>query len=89
MTLSPSAGITLPLLAAPREIWVRRTAVRPINQDYQAGEYLDIAGPVDPMVFDAALPQVTGEVKALRICALGTLCYAILKLTRSIVSTTG
>jgi len=67
MTLSPSAGITLPLSAAQREIWFAEQRMGTPNRVYHAGEYLDITGPIDPVIFEAALRQVIGEIDAIRV----------------------
>jgi nonribosomal peptide synthetase DhbF len=65
MTLSASADITLPLSAAQREIWFAEQQINRSNRVYNAGEYLDIHGPIDPWIFEAALRQVIGETDAL------------------------
>ncbi|MBV8994528.1 MAG: amino acid adenylation domain-containing protein, partial [Pseudonocardiales bacterium] len=67
MTLSSSGGITLPLSAAQREIWFAEQQMGRPNRVYHAGEYLDIAGPVDPVQFEAALRQVISEVEVLHV----------------------
>ena len=67
MTPSPSVGSALPLLAAQREIWFAEQQCATPNRVYHTGEYLVIDGPVDPVVFEAALRQVIGEVEAVHV----------------------
>src|SRR5262249_46291032 len=45
--------------------WFAQTLDRS-NAAYNLGEYLDIAGPVDATLFEAALRQVVNEAEALR-----------------------
>jgi len=67
MTLSPSAGITVGLSAAQREIWFAEQTLGKPHRFYNAGEHLHIAGPVDPVVFEDALRHVVSEVEALHV----------------------
>ncbi|MGH3779323.1 MAG: amino acid adenylation domain-containing protein, partial [Pseudonocardiaceae bacterium] len=66
MTLSDT-GTALSLSAAQREIWFAEQQFTTANRVYNAGEYLDIDGPVDPVRFEAALRQVVGEIDALHV----------------------
>ncbi|MBV9010721.1 MAG: amino acid adenylation domain-containing protein [Pseudonocardiales bacterium] len=65
--MSGSDGVVLPLSAAQREIWFAEQRLPTANRVYQVGEYIEIAGPVDPVLFEAALRQVVGEAEALRV----------------------
>ncbi|MGH3845551.1 MAG: amino acid adenylation domain-containing protein, partial [Pseudonocardiaceae bacterium] len=60
--MSDSDGVILPLSAAQREIWF---AEQLGNRFYKIGQYVEIYGPVDPVLFEAALRQVVGEVDSL------------------------
>ena len=74
MTISASANATLPLSAAQREIWLaeQQWGTRNRNWAYNIGEYLTIDGPVDRVLFEAALRQVVDEVEALHVCFVST-----------------
>ncbi|MFI0862141.1 amino acid adenylation domain-containing protein [Streptomyces smyrnaeus] len=61
----PSAEV-LPLTAAQREIWLSEQHASQTGVALRVGEYLEICGPVDPVVFEAALRQVVAETDALR-----------------------
>ncbi|WP_307808090.1 non-ribosomal peptide synthetase [Streptomyces oryzae] len=61
----PSAE-ALPLTAAQREIWFSEQHAPQAGAALRVGEYLEIWGPVDPAVFEAALRQVVAETDALR-----------------------
>ncbi|MFD6287963.1 amino acid adenylation domain-containing protein [Streptomyces sp. NPDC060205] len=55
-----------PLLAAQEAIWTGQQ----LDQDspaYNTAEYVHIAGPVDPALFDSALHQVVAETPALNV----------------------
>src|SRR5262245_10425806 len=56
----------LPLSSAQLGIWFAQI-LEPSNPTYNLGEYLDIRGPVDPTLFEAALRQVVNEAEALRL----------------------
>ncbi|MET9518323.1 amino acid adenylation domain-containing protein [Streptomyces sp. NPDC002994] len=57
----------LPATAAQREIWLAEQRSPDTRQALRLGEYLEICGPVDPAVFEAALRQVVAETDALRV----------------------
>lgn len=57
----------LPLTAAQREIWLAEQSSRTPIPGYRVGECLEIHGPVDPQLFDAALRRVVDEVDALHV----------------------
>ncbi|MBV9011461.1 MAG: amino acid adenylation domain-containing protein, partial [Pseudonocardiales bacterium] len=61
----PSAGIALPLSAAQREIWFAEQQFATVSCAYNGGECIEIDGPVDPVLFEAALRRVVGEIDAL------------------------
>jgi Condensation domain len=65
--LSGSDGIALPLSAAQREIWFAEQQLSAGNRVYKLGEYIEIFGPVDPMLFETVLRRVVGEVDSLRV----------------------
>jgi Condensation domain len=67
MTISLTAGSALPLSAAQREIWFAEQQLTTPNRVYLAGEYIEIYGPVDPVLFEAALRQVVAEIDALHV----------------------
>ncbi|MGH8903402.1 MAG: condensation domain-containing protein, partial [Egibacteraceae bacterium] len=60
-------GIALPLSAAQREIWFAEQRFKGVNSVYKLGEYIEIYGPVDPVLFEAALRQVVGEADSLHV----------------------
>ncbi|MGH2731776.1 MAG: condensation domain-containing protein, partial [Actinomycetota bacterium] len=60
-------GIALPLSAAQREIWFAEQQLNTANAVYKLGEYIEICGPIDPVLFEAALRRVVGEVDALHV----------------------
>ncbi|WP_329372864.1 non-ribosomal peptide synthase/polyketide synthase [Streptomyces sp. NBC_00669] len=57
----------LPLTAAQREIWLAEQSSRTPIPGYRVGECLEVHGPVDPQLFDAALRRVVDEVDALHV----------------------
>ncbi len=59
-------GVRLPLSVAQLGIWFAHQ-MDPTGHTYNAGEYLVIHGPIDPVLFQAAARQVTEEVDALRV----------------------
>jgi nonribosomal peptide synthetase DhbF len=59
-------GVRLPLSASQLGIWLAHQ-MDPTGYAYNAGEYLVIHGPIDPVLFQAAACQVTEEVDALRV----------------------
>ncbi|MYW17046.1 AMP-binding protein, partial [Streptomyces sp. SID2955] len=65
--LSVSAGTTLPLTAAQREIWIAEQRLGRANRVFRVGEYLEIHGRVDPVLFEQALRQVVAEAEALHV----------------------
>lgn len=68
MTIFASTNTALPLSAAQREIWLAEQQRKIRNWAYNIGEYLVIEGPVDPVLFEAALRRVVDEVEALHVC---------------------
>ncbi|MBV9140663.1 MAG: hypothetical protein JO115_07075, partial [Pseudonocardiales bacterium] len=65
--MSDSAGVVLSLSAAQREIWFAEQLLGTANRVHKIGEYIEISGPVDPVLFEAALRQVVGEAEALHV----------------------
>ncbi|MEG8279144.1 amino acid adenylation domain-containing protein, partial [Streptomyces sp. AHA2] len=65
--LSVSAGTTLPLTAAQREIWIAEQRLGRGNRVFRVGEYLEIQGRVDPELFAQALTLVVAEAEALHV----------------------
>src|SRR5438105_15046446 len=61
----------LPLSNAQLGIWFAQT-LDPSNPAYNLGEYLDIVGPIDATLFEAALRQVVNEAEALRVRFVAT-----------------
>ena len=55
----------MPLSAAQRVIWFAEQQLNTANRVYKTGGYVEIHGPVDPVLFEAALRQVVGEADAL------------------------
>ncbi|MEV7864022.1 amino acid adenylation domain-containing protein [Streptomyces hirsutus] len=63
-------GISLPLTAAQREIWLaeqRSAALNAGNSAHRIGEYLEIHGPVDAGVFEKALRTVIACTESLHV----------------------
>jgi len=65
--LSANEGVALPLSAAQREIWFAEQRLNTTNRVYKIGEYVEVHGPVDPVLFEVALRRVVGEVDALHV----------------------
>ncbi|WP_328952343.1 amino acid adenylation domain-containing protein (plasmid) [Streptomyces sp. NBC_00184] len=65
--MSRRDGDVLPLTAAQREIWLAEQSSRTPIPGYRVGECLEIHGPVDPELFEAALRRVVEEVDALHV----------------------
>ncbi|MBV9845477.1 MAG: non-ribosomal peptide synthetase, partial [Kutzneria sp.] len=59
-------AVSLPVSAAQLEIWIAHQ-LDPDSPRYRIGEYLEIHGPVDTVVFERALRQVVGEAESLRV----------------------
>ncbi|MGW1998235.1 AMP-binding protein, partial [Embleya sp. NPDC001921] len=62
----PSADV-LPVTAAQREIWLAEQRSPEAGAALRMGEYLEIDGPIDPGMFEAALRIVVAETDALRV----------------------
>jgi hypothetical protein len=56
----------LPLSAAQLGIWFAQQ-INPSASDYNIGEYIEIEGSIDPILFERALRQVVLETEALRV----------------------
>ncbi|MGH3686838.1 MAG: condensation domain-containing protein, partial [Pseudonocardiaceae bacterium] len=67
MTMSGDTGIFFPLSTAQREVWLAEQQLTRANRIYNVGEYIEIYGPVDPVLFEAALRQVVGEIDSLHV----------------------
>lgn len=65
--MSGSDGIVLPLSTAQREIWFAEQRLNSANRVYKIGEYIEIYGPVDPLLFETSLRRVVGEVNSLHV----------------------
>jgi amino acid adenylation domain-containing protein len=61
------SGHVLSLSAAQREIWFAEQRLNTANRVYKVGECVEIDGPVDPVLFEAALRRVVGEVDSLHV----------------------
>jgi nonribosomal peptide synthetase DhbF len=64
--MTGTRGVRLPLSAAQLGIWFAHQ-MDPTGHVYNAGEYVVIHGPIDPVLFQAAARQVVEEVDALRV----------------------
>ncbi|WP_079044175.1 non-ribosomal peptide synthetase [Streptomyces anulatus] len=64
--MSDPRGVRLSLTAGQRGIWYALQG-DPTNPVFSAAEHVDIAGPVDAELFEAALRQVVAETEALRV----------------------
>ncbi len=60
-------GNIFSLSAAQREIWFAEQRLSTANRAYKVGECVEIYGPVDPVLFEAALRRVVGEVDSLHV----------------------
>ncbi len=60
----PQSRIILPLLPAQLGIWLEQE-IDPSSPAYNIGEYIEIHGALDPVLFERSLRQVVGEVQAL------------------------
>jgi amino acid adenylation domain-containing protein len=60
-------GNSFPLSAAQREIWFAEQQLNTANRVYKVGECVEIYGPVDPVLFEAALRRVVGEADSLHV----------------------
>ncbi|MFI9377557.1 amino acid adenylation domain-containing protein, partial [Streptomyces parvulus] len=65
--MSVSAGTTLPITAAQREIWIAEQRLGRGNRVFRVAEYLEIHGGVDPELFEKALRRVVAEAEALHV----------------------
>ncbi|MGE7440106.1 condensation domain-containing protein, partial [Kitasatospora sp. NPDC001175] len=65
--MSRRDGDALPLTAAQREIWLAEQGARTALDVYRIGDYLEVHGPVDPELFEAAVRRVVGEIDALHV----------------------
>ncbi|MEU3290631.1 condensation domain-containing protein, partial [Streptomyces longwoodensis] len=65
--MSVSAGTTLPLTAAQREIWIAEQRLGRGHHVFRVGEYLEIHGSVDPHLFAQVLTLVVAEAQALHV----------------------
>ncbi|MFI9103079.1 amino acid adenylation domain-containing protein [Streptomyces fildesensis] len=65
--MSIGAGATLPLTAAQREIWMAEQRLAGANRVFRVGDYLEIHGRVDPVLFEQALLRVVSETEALHV----------------------
>lgn len=63
----PDRDVALSLSAAQREIWLAEQQMSPGNRVYRVGEYMEIGGPIDPVLFETALRLVVTEVEALHV----------------------
>ncbi|NED23423.1 amino acid adenylation domain-containing protein, partial [Streptomyces anulatus] len=64
--MSDPRGVRLSLTAGQRGIWYALQG-DPANPVFSAAEHVDIDGPVDAELFEAALRQVVAETEALRV----------------------
>lgn len=55
-----------PLTTAQSEIWLAET-LTPGTAQYNIAEYLEIHGPIDPVLFEVALRQVVGDAESLHL----------------------
>ncbi|MFJ4584738.1 amino acid adenylation domain-containing protein, partial [Streptomyces echinatus] len=56
----------MPLTSAQREVWFAQQLDLD-NPIYNVGGYLEVLGPVDPALFEAALRQAVGEAESLHV----------------------
>ena len=62
-----SSNDNLPLSAAQREIWFAEQRLKAANRVYKLGDYIEIYGSIDPVLFETALRQVLEEVDSLHV----------------------
>ncbi|MFD8912686.1 non-ribosomal peptide synthase/polyketide synthase [Streptomyces sp. NPDC059575] len=65
--MSRRDGDALPLTAAQREIWLAEQRARTALDAYRIGDCLEVHGPVDARVFEAAVRRVVDEIDALHV----------------------
>ena len=65
VTGSVSDPVALPLSAGQIGVWFAQQ-LNPSSAAYNIGEYIEICGPIDPVLFEQALRQVVIESEALR-----------------------
>lgn len=63
-TLSDRDGTALPLSAAQREIWFAEQQLNTANRFYKTGGYVEIYGPVDPVLFEGAQASTKHHISA-------------------------
>ncbi|MFI9824523.1 amino acid adenylation domain-containing protein, partial [Streptomyces sp. NPDC052013] len=64
--MSDLQGVLLPLTAAQSGVWYAQQ-LNPQNTIFNTGEFLEISGPVDADLFEAALGRVVTEAETLRL----------------------
>ncbi|MEU9574414.1 amino acid adenylation domain-containing protein, partial [Streptomyces massasporeus] len=64
--MSDLQGVQLPLTAAQSGVWYAQQ-LNPQNTIFNTGEFLEIGGPVDADLFEAALGRVIDEAETLRL----------------------
>ncbi|MET9610097.1 amino acid adenylation domain-containing protein, partial [Streptomyces sp. NPDC006512] len=64
--MSDLRGALLPLTAAQSGVWYAQQ-LNPQNTIFNTGEFLEIDGPVDPLLLQQALRQVVAEAETLRL----------------------
>ncbi|WP_189594011.1 non-ribosomal peptide synthetase, partial [Streptomyces massasporeus] len=64
--MSDLQGVLLPLTAAQSGVWYAQQ-LNPQNTIFNTGEFLEISGPVDADLFEAALGRVVAEAETLRL----------------------
>ncbi|MEU6237426.1 amino acid adenylation domain-containing protein, partial [Kitasatospora sp. NPDC047058] len=64
--MSDRQGVLLPLTAAQSGVWYAQQ-LNPQNTIFNTGEFLEIGGPVDAELFEAALRRVVAEAETLRL----------------------
>ena len=61
-----SEGRSAATPAAQRGIWFAQQ-INPSSSEYNIGEYIEIRGSIDPLLFERALRQVVAEAQTLRV----------------------
>ncbi|MEU8515504.1 amino acid adenylation domain-containing protein, partial [Kitasatospora sp. NPDC048722] len=69
--MSDLQDVLLPLTAAQSGVWYAQQ-LNPQNTVFNTGEFLEIGGPVDAGLFEAALRRVVAEAETLRLRFTGT-----------------